>query len=94
MQAGVVRTNCVDCLDRTNVAQFAMGLAGLGRQLQVLHAWRLARTADSWRVASAAADGQRPPLPRVVPRDCESVSHALQATLLLARLTEWVRDVP
>lgn len=41
MQVGVVRTNCVDCLDRTNVAQFAMGLAGLGRQLQVPHSWRL-----------------------------------------------------
>lgn len=25
VQHGVLRTNCVDCLDRTNVAQFAMG---------------------------------------------------------------------
>jgi hypothetical protein len=32
-QAGVLRTNCIDCLDRTNVAQYAAGLAGLGRQL-------------------------------------------------------------
>ena len=32
-QAGVLRTNCIDCLDRTNVAQFAAGLSGLGRQL-------------------------------------------------------------
>ncbi|KAG8097113.1 hypothetical protein GUJ93_ZPchr0013g35848 [Zizania palustris] len=30
------RTNCIDCLDRTNVAQFACGLAALGRQLHVL----------------------------------------------------------
>ncbi|KAK7275522.1 hypothetical protein RIF29_16641 [Crotalaria pallida] len=36
LQAGVLRTNCIDCLDRTNVAQFTYGLAALGRQLQVL----------------------------------------------------------
>lgn len=32
-QSGILRTNCIDCLDRTNVAQFAAGLSGLGRQL-------------------------------------------------------------
>ncbi|BDA44397.1 probable phosphoinositide phosphatase SAC1 at N-terminal half [Coccomyxa sp. Obi] len=32
-QLGILRTNCIDCLDRTNVAQFAAGLSGLGRQL-------------------------------------------------------------
>ncbi|KAK7294505.1 hypothetical protein RJT34_17394 [Clitoria ternatea] len=36
LQAGVLRTNCIDCLDRTNVAQYAYGLAALGCQLQVL----------------------------------------------------------
>lgn len=36
LQKGVLRTNCIDCLDRTNVAQFAYGLAALGRQLHVL----------------------------------------------------------
>ncbi|KAE9616001.1 putative SAC domain-containing protein [Lupinus albus] len=36
LQAGVLRTNCIDCLDRTNVAQFAYGLAALGCQLQAL----------------------------------------------------------
>lgn len=35
-QKGVLRTNCIDCLDRTNVAQFAYGLVALGRQLHVL----------------------------------------------------------
>lgn len=35
-QHGVLRTNCIDCLDRTNVAQFAFGLAGFGRQLFML----------------------------------------------------------
>jgi hypothetical protein len=32
-QSGILRTNCIDCLDRTNVVQFAAGLTGLGRQL-------------------------------------------------------------
>jgi hypothetical protein len=32
-QSGVLRTNCIDCLDRTNVAQYAYGLAALGHQL-------------------------------------------------------------
>ena len=36
LQKGVLRTNCIDCLDRTNVAQFSYGLAALGRQLHVL----------------------------------------------------------
>jgi hypothetical protein len=35
-QTGVLRTNCIDCLDRTNVAQYAYGLAALGRQLHAM----------------------------------------------------------
>ncbi|KAD6794738.1 hypothetical protein E3N88_05634 [Mikania micrantha] len=35
-QTGVLRTNCIDCLDRTNVAQFAYGWAALGRQLHII----------------------------------------------------------
>ncbi|KAL1824923.1 hypothetical protein ACET3Z_011701 [Daucus carota] len=35
-QNGVLRTNCIDCLDRTNVAQYAYGLAALGRQLHAM----------------------------------------------------------
>ncbi|CAA6668284.1 unnamed protein product [Spirodela intermedia] len=35
-QSGVLRTNCIDCLDRTNVSQYACGLEALGRQLQAL----------------------------------------------------------
>ncbi|XP_017697351.2 phosphoinositide phosphatase SAC2-like isoform X2 [Phoenix dactylifera] len=35
-QKGVLRTNCIDCLDRTNVAQYACGLAALGHQLHAL----------------------------------------------------------
>ncbi|KAF2396571.1 hypothetical protein EJ06DRAFT_224844 [Trichodelitschia bisporula] len=35
-QNGVARTNCIDCLDRTNAAQFVIGKRALGRQLQAL----------------------------------------------------------
>ncbi|KAG0559776.1 hypothetical protein KC19_10G128300 [Ceratodon purpureus] len=35
-QSGVLRTNCIDCLDRTNVAQYAFGLAAVGRQLHAV----------------------------------------------------------
>ncbi|KAF8401153.1 hypothetical protein HHK36_014457 [Tetracentron sinense] len=35
-QKGVLRTNCIDCLDRTNVAQYAYGLAALRHQLHAL----------------------------------------------------------
>lgn len=37
-QKGILRTNCIDCLDRTNVAQYAYGLAALGHQLHALEA--------------------------------------------------------
>jgi len=36
LQNGVVRVNCVDCLDRTNTAQFVLGKVALGFQLQAL----------------------------------------------------------
>ena len=36
LQAGVVRTNCVDCLDRTNAAQFMVGKRAFAYQLYAL----------------------------------------------------------
>ncbi|KAM0751709.1 hypothetical protein T439DRAFT_313088 [Meredithblackwellia eburnea MCA 4105] len=36
LQFGVIRTNCIDCLDRTNAAQFVIGKAALGHQLLAL----------------------------------------------------------
>lgn len=36
VQSGVVRTNCVDCLDRTNVLQFFVGLEVFKQQLSAL----------------------------------------------------------
>ena len=32
----MLRTNCIDCLDRTNVAQFSAGVCALGQQLLVM----------------------------------------------------------
>lgn len=36
LQNGVARTNCIDCLDRTNAAQFVIGKRALGHQLYTL----------------------------------------------------------
>ncbi|KAF9156789.1 phosphatidylinositol-3,5-bisphosphate 5-phosphatase [Linnemannia schmuckeri] len=36
LQNGVVRTNCIDCLDRTNAAQFVIAKCALGHQLYSL----------------------------------------------------------
>ncbi len=33
-QAGVIRVNCVDCLDRTNVAQYSIGKVALRFQVK------------------------------------------------------------
>jgi phosphatidylinositol 3,5-bisphosphate 5-phosphatase len=35
-QQGVLRVNCVDCIDRTNVAQFSAGVEALAQQLVVM----------------------------------------------------------
>ena len=45
-QHGVLRSNCIDCLDRTNVAQYALGLAALGRQMHVLGLCSVPRVAS------------------------------------------------
>lgn len=37
LQKGIIRTNCIDCLDRTNAAQFIIGKEALLHQLQALH---------------------------------------------------------
>ena len=36
LQNGIARTNCIDCLDRTNAAQFVIGKRALGHQLHSL----------------------------------------------------------
>ncbi|KAL4889530.1 polyphosphoinositide phosphatase Fig4 [Aspergillus ambiguus] len=36
LQNGIARTNCIDCLDRTNAAQFVIGKRALGYQLHAL----------------------------------------------------------
>lgn len=36
LQRGICRTNCIDCLDRTNAAQFSIGKKAFGHQLHAL----------------------------------------------------------
>ena len=36
LQCGIIRTNCVDCLDRTNAFQKMVGIKALSRQLAAL----------------------------------------------------------
>lgn len=55
-QSGVLRTNCIDCLDRTNVAQYAYGLAALGRQLQAMGLTDMPKVDADSSIAAALMD--------------------------------------
>ncbi|KAG0500949.1 hypothetical protein HPP92_001021 [Vanilla planifolia] len=55
-QSGVLRTNCIDCLDRTNVAQYAYGLAALGKQLHAMHLSDIAKVDPDSTIAAALMD--------------------------------------
>jgi hypothetical protein len=55
-QNGVLRTNCIDCLDRTNVAQYAYGLEALGRQLQAVGLTNIPKLDPDCGVAGALMD--------------------------------------
>ncbi|KAJ7282190.1 hypothetical protein O6H91_10G028800 [Diphasiastrum complanatum] len=52
-QSGVLRTNCIDCLDRTNIAQYAYGLASLGRQLHVMELTEMPKLDPDSTIATA-----------------------------------------
>lgn len=53
LQSGVLRTNCIDCLDRTNVAQYAYGLAALGRQLHAMGLTDMPKVDSNSSIAAA-----------------------------------------
>jgi len=36
LQNGIIRINCVDCLDRTNTAQFVIGKCALAYQVRII----------------------------------------------------------
>ncbi|KAK9134653.1 hypothetical protein Syun_013983 [Stephania yunnanensis] len=55
-QSGVLRTNCIDCLDRTNVAQYAYGLAALGRQLHAMGLTDIPKVDSESSIAAALMD--------------------------------------
>jgi hypothetical protein len=56
-QHGVLRTNCIDSLDRTNVGQFSYGMLALGQQLQALGISGARGAGEAQRPATA---GHRP----------------------------------
>ncbi|KAJ6693649.1 hypothetical protein OIU85_004429 [Salix viminalis] len=58
-QSGVLRTNCIDCLDRTNVAQYAYGLAAFGRQLLAMGLTDMPKVDPDSTVAAALMDMYR-----------------------------------
>ncbi|MQM11923.1 hypothetical protein Taro_044835 [Colocasia esculenta] len=55
-QSGVLRTNCIDCLDRTNVAQYAYGLEALGRQLHAMGLTDVPKVDPDSSIAAALMD--------------------------------------
>ncbi|XP_057474155.1 phosphatidylinositol-3-phosphatase SAC1-like [Actinidia eriantha] len=55
-QSGVLRTNCIDCVDRTNVAQYAYGLAALGCQLRAMGLTDKAKVDADSSIAAALMD--------------------------------------
>ncbi|XP_078152717.1 phosphoinositide phosphatase family protein isoform X2 [Carex rostrata] len=55
-QSGVLRTNCIDCLDRTNVAQYAYGLAALARQLCAMEFINVPKLDPDSSIATALMD--------------------------------------
>uniref|UniRef100_A0A1D1YYS2 Polyphosphoinositide phosphatase n=2 Tax=Anthurium amnicola TaxID=1678845 RepID=A0A1D1YYS2_9ARAE len=55
-QSGVLRTNCIDCLDRTNVAQYAYGLEALGRQLHAMGLTDVPKVDHDSSIAAALMD--------------------------------------
>ena len=40
LQNGVVRVNCVDCLDRTNTAMYVIGKCALTHQVEFSHLFK------------------------------------------------------
>ncbi|XP_031250000.1 phosphoinositide phosphatase SAC1-like [Pistacia vera] len=55
-QSGVLRTNCINCLDPTNVAQYAYGLAALGRQLHAMGLTDMPKVDPNSSIAAALMD--------------------------------------
>ncbi|KAF2297358.1 hypothetical protein GH714_021886 [Hevea brasiliensis] len=55
-QSGVLRTNCIDCIDRTNVAQYAYGLAALGHQLHAMGLTDIPKVDPDSTIAAALMD--------------------------------------
>ena len=55
-QKGALRTNCIDCLDRTNVAQFSAGVEALGQQMVVMGIRSAAKLSPSSSIVKLLID--------------------------------------
>lgn len=85
-QSGIVRTNCMDCLDRTNVVQSAIALHMLTQQLQLQppHASQHAATTKTTTTPPAAdADPSFPAFNALWADNGDAVSRAYAGTAAL-----------
>lgn len=74
-QSGVLRTNCIDCLDRTNVAQYAYGLAALGRQLHAMSLTDVPKVDPNSSIAAALMDMYQSMGDALAQQYCGSAAH-------------------
>ncbi|KAL8443636.1 hypothetical protein Emed_006654 [Eimeria media] len=76
-QKGVLRTNCVDCLDRTNVVESVFARSVLHKQLQAVSCPPPAVAAAAAPAVTAAADAVEPFTPLMVSPTAEETFRAL-----------------
>lgn len=89
-QSGVLRTNCIDCLDRTNVAQYAYGLAALGRQLYALGLTNNPKVDADSSIAAALMDMYQSMGDALAHQYGGSAAHNTVCILTLAQIEEIV----
>jgi len=83
-QSGIVRSNCVDCLDRTSVAQAVAGIAALGPMLAAL-GWNEAGSVVVDATAGIDAEDRAPGLARASLRKSRARSDAALTAVEVAR---------
>ncbi|XP_071801050.1 polyphosphoinositide phosphatase-like isoform X1 [Asterias amurensis] len=93
-QMGVARTNCVDCLDRTNTAQFVIGKYALGHQfycLGVLDSPKLEFDTDTVRMLEDLYEDMGDTL--ALQYGGSQLVHSIRTYRKLSRWTSHSRDI-
>ncbi|KAL3320278.1 phosphatidylinositol-3,5-bisphosphate 5-phosphatase [Cichlidogyrus casuarinus] len=81
IQCGVVRVNCVDCLDRTNTGQFVVGQAALAHQLAAL---KFISSPEEYRVLGSGTSAPGcPPLLATIDRLLQDLYEEMGDTIAL-----------